>query len=134
MNRQKFVTQRKFIFIGDEVEIGDNTNIQEFVFIPNGVTIGDNVFIGPHVCFTNDKYPPSKGKYWAKTLVEDDVVIGANATILPGVILKKGCKVGAGSVVTKDVQEGQVVVGNPARPLMVNMYVQIGLVDIDFNK
>lgn len=108
---------RKFVFIGDKVVMGKNVNYQEFVFIPNGVTIGNNVFIAPHVCFTNDKYPPSKGKHWRPIIVEDNVVIGANATILPGVTLKKGCKVGAGAVVTKDVEAGIIVVGNPAKPL-----------------
>ena len=109
--------ERKFVFIGDEVVMGENVNYQEFVFIPNGVTIGDNVFIGSHVCFTNDKYPPSKGKHWAKITVEDDVVIGAAAVILPRVTLGKGCKVGAGAVVTRNVEAYTTVVGNPARLL-----------------
>ena len=111
------MNERKFVFIGDEVVMGKNVNYQEFVFIPNGVTIGDNVFIGPHVCFTNDKHPPSKGKEWRPIIVEDDVIIGANATILPGVTLRKGCVVGAGAVVTHNVREHTTVVGNPAKYL-----------------
>ncbi len=104
------------VWIGKSVVIGDDTKIQAFVFIPDGVTIGNRVFIGPHVCFTNDKHPPSHGKGWSETLVEDDVSIGAGAVILPGITLGKGCIVGAGSIVTKSVLPGVTVVGNPARP------------------
>lgn len=79
--------------------------------------IGDNVFIGPHVVFTNDKYPPSEGawKTGPPTIVEDYVSIGANATILPGVTIGRSARVGAGAVVTKDVKPGMLVVGVPAR-------------------
>jgi acetyltransferase-like isoleucine patch superfamily enzyme len=99
-------------------QIGDDCKIQAFVFIPEGVRIGNRVFIGPHVCFTNDKHPKAVGDWdllW--TTVEDDVNIGANATILPGITLGKGCTIGAGAVVTKDVPPGVTVVGNPARKL-----------------
>jgi|25BtaG_2_1085352.scaffolds.fasta_scaffold12855_3 acetyltransferase-like isoleucine patch superfamily enzyme len=109
--------KRQFVYIGDDVKMGENVNYQEFVFIPNGVLIGNNVFIGPHVCFANDKHPPSKGKHWMSTVVEDNVVIGANTTILPGVTLKEGCVIGAGAVVTKDVERCTTVVGNPAKLL-----------------
>lgn len=102
-----------YTWIGDSVVIGDNVKIQAFSFIPNGVTIGNNVFIGPHVCFTNDKHPPSD--VVSETVVEDDVRIGANVTVLPGIKLGKGCMIGAGSVVTKDVPAGETWVGNPAR-------------------
>lgn len=101
------------VWIGDAVTIGDNVKIQAFAFIPNGVTIRNDVFIGPHVCFTNDKYPPHNT--FLETVVEDGVRIGANATILPGLVLGKGCMIGAGSVVTRSVPSGQTWVGNPAR-------------------
>ena len=106
-------TIHAYTWVGDEVVIGSYVYIQAFAFIPNGVTIGNGVFIGPHVCFTNDKHPPSPD--WEATIVEDAVVIGANATILPGITLGKGCKIGAGSVVTKSVPPGETWVGNPAR-------------------
>lgn len=102
-----------YTWIGDSVILGNNVKIQAFTFIPNGVTIGNDVFIGPHVCFTNDKHPPSDA--WSETIVEDAVSIGANATILPGVTLGRGCIIGAGSVVTKDVPAGETWFGNPAR-------------------
>jgi len=105
-----------FVEIGDGVTIGDECKIEAFAFIPPGITIGNRVFIGPHVCFTNDKYP-GIGKDWHMpiTIVEDYVSIGANATILPGVRLGFGCTVGAGSVVVEDVHQMTTVKGNPAR-------------------
>lgn len=102
------------VWIADVV-IGSNCKIQAFAFIPKGVTIGNNVFIGPHVCFTNDKHPPSQGMEWSETVVEDGVIIGANATILPGITLGKECIIGAGAVVTKSVPPNEIWVGNPAR-------------------
>lgn len=108
-------TIHSHVWIGSKVKIGKQVKIQAFAFIPDGVTIGDNVFIGPHVCFTNDKYPPSHGKGWSETIVEDGVSIGANATILPGITLSKHCRIGAGSVVTKSVKANSTVKGNPAK-------------------
>lgn len=104
------------VWIGREVVIGSGVLIQAFVFIPDGVRIGHNVFLGPRVTFTNDKHPPSTEL--STTIVEDLVAIGAGAIILPGVKLGKGCKIGAGAVVTKDVPPGETWVGNPARPLV----------------
>ena len=99
-------------------QIGDDCKIQAFVFIPEGVKIGDRVFIGPHVCFTNDKHPKATGEWeLLETVVEDGANIGAGAVILPGITVGKGATVGAGAVVTKDVTPGCTVVGNPAKVL-----------------
>lgn len=110
-------TIHSHVWVGNEVTIGSDTKIQAFAFIPDRVRIGNKVFIGPHVCFTNDKHPPSGGKDWAETIVEDEVVIGAGAVILPGITLGKGCCIGAGAVVTRSVSPGVTVVGNPAQQI-----------------
>ncbi len=106
------------VWIGDTVRIGKNCKVEAFAFIPNGVTIENNVFIGPHVCFTNDKHPPSHGKGWSETVVRRGAKIGANATILPGITIGEQAMVGAGAVVTSDVPARATVVGNPARPII----------------
>ncbi|NMB51037.1 acyltransferase [Methanoculleus sp. 10] len=115
-----------FVYIEGNVKIGDNCKIRAFTFIPSGVTIEDNVFIGPCVVFTNDKFPRStnengelkKERDWKleQTVVKRGASIGANSTIIGPVSIGKGSMVGAGSVVTKDVEDGQVVIGVPAKP------------------
>lgn len=102
--------------VGDRVKIGKNCKVEAMVFIPKGVTIGDNVFIGPKVCFVNDKYPKATGEWRIyETKVEDGVSIGANSTIVCGVTLGRNCGVASGSVVTKSIPPGEVWAGNPAR-------------------
>ena len=102
--------------IENEVIIGDNVTIKSGVFLWDGITLEDNVFIGPSVTFTNDKKPRSKQypNEFPKTIVEHGASIGANATILPGIRIGKNALVGAGAVVTKNVPENAIVVGNPA--------------------
>ena len=114
-----------FVEIRKDVSIGKNCKIQAFAFIPEGVTIEDEVFIGPHVCFVNDKYPRSTNKDgtmkstkdWniERTLVKKRAGIGANATILCGVTIGENSIVGAGSVVTKDIPKNSIAAGNPAK-------------------
>ena len=100
------------------VVIGDRCKIEAFAFIPTGVTIEDEVFVGPHVCFTNDKVPRAVGDWSVvPTVVKKGASIGANATILCGVTIGERAIVGAGAVVTKDVPAGTVVVGCPAKDL-----------------
>jgi acetyltransferase-like isoleucine patch superfamily enzyme len=113
-----------FVEIKQTAVIGKNCKIQAFVFIPEGITIEDGVFIGPHVTFTNDKYPKAinpdgslkSEKDWhiSKTTVRTGAAIGAGAVILPGVTIGEHATVGAGAVVTKDVPDGVTVYGNPA--------------------
>jgi len=106
-----------FVEIRDP-DIGDGCKIQAFAFIPEGVHIGDDVFVGPHVCFTNDKYPSAEDfGGFRETTVKDGATIGANATIVCGITIGKGAMVGAGAVVTRDVLPHTTVVGNPARRL-----------------
>ena len=108
------------VYVGKDVVIGNNCRIQNNVFIPTGVVTGDNVFIGPGVIFTNIKYPNAKinqHDHYLRTVVKDGVVIGAGAVILPGMVLEENSFIGAGAVVTKNVDFGVTVVGNPAREL-----------------
>jgi UDP-2-acetamido-3-amino-2,3-dideoxy-glucuronate N-acetyltransferase len=104
-----------YVYIEEGVIIGDNCKVRPFVFMPTGVTVEDDVFIGPSVCFMNDKYPRVKGEWeLLHTTVKKGSSIGANSTILAGVTIGKGALVGAGSVVTKNVPDKAVVTGNPA--------------------
>jgi UDP-2-acetamido-3-amino-2,3-dideoxy-glucuronate N-acetyltransferase len=104
-----------YVYIEEGVVIGDNCKVRPFVFIPQGVTIANNVFIGPSVVFTNDKYPKAHGEWNLMTIkVKEGASIGAGAVILPGLIIGKNALIGAGAVVTKDVPDNAVVVGNPS--------------------
>ena len=108
----------KGVYIDLNVEIGDNCKIQNFATIYQGVIIGKDVFIGPHVCFTNDIHPRAfvwDEKKLVKTLVKNGASIGANATIIAGITIGDYAMIGAGSVVTKDVPDYSLVVGNPAK-------------------
>lgn len=113
-------TIHSHVWIGADVTIGNDCKIQAFSFIPTGVAIGNRVFIGPRVTFTNDKHPPSHGRDWSETIVGDNVVIGAGAVILPGVLIGDEAVIGAGAVVTRNVIAGTTVIGNPARVLDVS--------------
>ena len=103
--------------IGRGSVIGENSRIGHGVFLPPNSNIGKNVFIGPSVTFTDDKNPRCGNvEYFAQPpKVEDWAAIGAGAIILPGLTIGYGALVGAGAVVTKDVEARQVVKGNPAR-------------------
>jgi acetyltransferase-like isoleucine patch superfamily enzyme len=101
------------------VKIGDRVRLHSHVFIPEYSILEDDCWIGPHVVFTNARYPqsPDVKKQLVGPHVERGAKIGANSTILPGVRIGENALIGAGSVVTKDVPPGAVVVGNPARAI-----------------
>lgn len=111
------LTVGSFTVIDGQVRIGDQVKIESRVYIPTHTVIGSRVFIGPGVVMTNDKYPLRRRHEYEPTgpLIEDDVSIGANATILPGLHIGRGSIVGSGAVVTRDVPEWTLALGNPAR-------------------
>jgi acetyltransferase-like isoleucine patch superfamily enzyme len=110
------------VFIENRVAIGNNVTIKNGVQIWDGVSVEDNVFIGPNVTFCNDKFPQSGNKDFnlILTTIKQGASLGANSTILPGVEIGVFAVVGAGSVVTKNVGDYQVVAGNPARQISKN--------------
>ena len=105
-------------FVGPEVVIGSNVKIQNNVSVFSGVTIEDDVFVGPSVVFTNVNLPRAfinqKNKF-SETTVFRGASIGANATIVCGNKIGSFAMIGAGSVVSRDVGDYELVVGNPAK-------------------
>ncbi len=140
---------REFNEIGDNVSIGTHSIIEHHVKIGNRVRIHSNAFIpeysileedawvGPNVVFTNALYPLSRD---AKATLKGPHLlrgakVGANATLLPGIVIGCNALIGAGAVVVRDVPDGKIVVGNPARVIknvadlevyQVNRVSQIG--------
>ena len=105
------------VFIENDVVVGDRVTIKSGVQLWDGARIGDDVFIGPNATFTNDRFPRSK-QYpvaFLPIIVKAGASIGANATLLPGVVVERNAMVGAGAVVTRNVPSNAIVVGNPAR-------------------
>ena len=105
------------IFIAGNVTIGDRVTIHCGVQLWDGVTIEDDVLIGPNATFTNERFPRShqRPEQVLPTLVKRGASVGANATILPGIVIEEQVMVGAGAVVTRNVPRNAVVAGNPAR-------------------
>jgi len=105
-----------YVFIENDVVLGDNVTIKSGVQLWDGVRLGDNVFVGPNVTFTNDKLPRSKRHpdSFLKTVVRIGASIGANATLVAGTTIGQYAMIGAGSVVTKSVPDYTLWYGNPA--------------------
>ena len=106
------------VVVSPGVKLGRNVKVQNNVSIYTGVICDDDVFLGPSMVFTNIINPRSeiiRKDSYETTIVEKGASIGANSTILCGVIIGRYAFVGAGAVVTKDVKPYALVIGNPAR-------------------
>jgi acetyltransferase-like isoleucine patch superfamily enzyme len=125
------VNIRELNVIGDNVSIGTLSVIEHNIIIHNGVRIHTQAFIpeytiiekncwiGPNVVFTNAKYPkhPKVKENLKGAYIQKNVKIGANTTLLPGVVIGKHSLIGAGSVVIKNVASGLIVAGSPAKQI-----------------
>jgi UDP-2-acetamido-3-amino-2,3-dideoxy-glucuronate N-acetyltransferase len=116
-----------FVEIQRGAAVGADCKVQSHSFICDGVEIGDEVFVGHGVVFVNDKFPRATTDSGAlqteddwellPTVVERRASLGSGAVILGGLRIGEGALVGAGAVVTRDVEPGETVVGSPARPI-----------------
>jgi len=104
------------VFVENDVVIGDDVTLKSGVQVWDGITLEDGVFVGPNVTFTNDPLPRSKQypESFDGTVVRRGASIGSNATILSGLEIGRHALIGAGAVVTKDVDPYTVWYGNPA--------------------
>jgi UDP-2-acetamido-3-amino-2,3-dideoxy-glucuronate N-acetyltransferase len=104
-------------FIEGKVSLGNRVTLKCGVFLWDGVIAEDDVFVGPAAVFVNDLRPRSGNIHWkcSPTLLREGCSIGANATVLAGLRIGRFAMVGAGAVVTRDVPDFALVVGNPAR-------------------
>lgn len=132
----------KNVYVDRNVLIGNNVKVQNNSSIYEGVTIQDGVFVGPHVSFTNDRLPRAinpdgslkKESDWKleKTLVRTGASIGAKSVLMCGITIGEFALIGAGSVVTKDVEDYSLVLGNPA--ILVGYVCKCGFKVADSNK
>lgn len=108
------------VYVAPQVVLGNNVKVQNNVSIYTGVTCDDDVFLGPSMVFTNVTNPRSavnRREQYAKTHVGKGATIGANATIVCGHDIGRYAFIGAGAVVTKNVPDYALVVGNPSRQI-----------------
>lgn len=106
------------VFVADRVVLGNGVKVQNNVSLYEGVICEDDVFIGPSAVFTNVVNPRGavsrKAKY-KKTVIQKGATVGANATILCGIVVGAYAFIGAGTVVTKDIPDYALIVGNPGK-------------------
>ena len=104
-------------FVESDVTIGNRVTIKSGAYLWDGIALEDDVFVGPCVAFTNDIFPRSK-QYLTKpvpTLVKKGASLGANSTIVAGIVIGEYAMIGAGSVVTRDIPSHALFYGNPAK-------------------
>ena len=117
--------------VANHVRIGNYCKIQNNVSVYEGVVLEDYVFCGPSMVFTNirlprSEFPQAGTKYYEKTVIRKSASIGANATIVCGVTIGQYALIGAGAVITKNITDFSLIVGNPCRV--------VGIVDKNGNK
>jgi UDP-2-acetamido-3-amino-2,3-dideoxy-glucuronate N-acetyltransferase len=106
------------VLVADNASLGNNVKVQNNVAIYGGITLEDDVFLGPSCVLTNVTNPRSqvsRKSLYEKTLIKRGATIGANATIVCGITLGRYCFIGAGAVVTKDIPDYGLLLGNPGR-------------------
>ena len=105
------------VFVENDVVVGDNVTVKNGVSLYDGVRLEDDVFVGPNATFTNDKFPRSgrRPAAFLRTVVRRGASIGANATLVAGIVVDTYAMIGAGSVVTRNVPPHELWLGNPAR-------------------
>lgn len=113
------------VYIENDVHVGDNVKIQNNASLYHGLAVEDGVFIGPHVIFTNDRMPRAirpdgalkTAEDWtvSLTLVRYGAALGAGTIVIAGTTIGRWALIGSGSVVTRDVPDHALVVGNPGR-------------------
>jgi UDP-2-acetamido-3-amino-2,3-dideoxy-glucuronate N-acetyltransferase len=105
------------VFIENDVVVGDRVTVKCGVQLWDGLRVADDVFIGPNATFSNDRFPRSKdhSSSFLTTEIHEGASIGANATILPGIVIGRRAMIGAGAVITASVPANAKVVGNPGR-------------------
>jgi acetyltransferase-like isoleucine patch superfamily enzyme len=105
------------VVIEDDCVIGKKVKLQSNVYVPTSCIVEDHVFLGPNVVLTNDKRM-ARGEWKLDGVhIKEGARVGANSTILPGIVVGKDAVIGAGAVVTKDVPDYEIVVGVPARSM-----------------
>tara|TARA_B100000029_G_scaffold11502_1_gene12263 strand:+ start:2144 stop:2755 length:612 start_codon:yes stop_codon:yes gene_type:complete len=102
------------VVIDNDCEIGDDCSFQTGAYIPTGSKIGNRVFLGPNASLTNDKTPLRTEYNLEPILLKDDVTVGSNATLMPGITVGEGAFIAGGAVVTKDVPAWTLAKGSPA--------------------
>jgi len=102
------------VVVDNNCTIGNYCSFQTGAYIPTGTVIGDRVFLGPNASLTNDKMPLRAEYHCEPITIEDDVSVGSNATIMPGLTIGKGAFIAGGAVVTKDVPAWHMAKGCPA--------------------
>ena len=115
----KYCIISKNVYIDTQVVLGNRVKVQNNVNVYHGVEVEDDVFLGPSMTFTNDFYPRAFNSDWeiTYTKVKKGASIGANCTIVCGNTIGEYAMIGSGSVVTKDVPDYALMVGNPAKQI-----------------